>query len=157
MKGLLHITNNGGLQLAELQGNHLGGTLLREQTAAALNAVRAAGGRIVCVGTTALRLIESASGEDGVVRPFADETAKAYQFTREAMDDGDNAPRALPSGHVFAASTLRAKRTRWPRFGDLLARRCISTSWPGSTRSTSASTCPPVALTPSSQIGRAHV
>ena len=40
------------------------------ETAAALNAVHAA-----CVGTTALRLIESASGEDGQVRPFADETA----------------------------------------------------------------------------------
>ena len=45
------------------------------QTAAALNAVKAAGGRVVCVGTTALRLIESATGEDGVVRPFMDETA----------------------------------------------------------------------------------
>jgi S-adenosylmethionine:tRNA ribosyltransferase-isomerase len=40
-----------------------------------LNAVRAAGGRIVCVGTTSLRLLESATGEDGVVRPFLDETA----------------------------------------------------------------------------------
>jgi S-adenosylmethionine:tRNA ribosyltransferase-isomerase len=45
------------------------------ETAAALNAVRAAGGRIVCVGTTSLRLLESAAGEDGVIRPFADETA----------------------------------------------------------------------------------
>ncbi|PVM94054.1 tRNA preQ1(34) S-adenosylmethionine ribosyltransferase-isomerase QueA [Caulobacter endophyticus] len=45
------------------------------QTADALNAVHAAGGRIACVGTTSLRLIESATGEDGVVRPFADETA----------------------------------------------------------------------------------
>jgi S-adenosylmethionine:tRNA ribosyltransferase-isomerase len=45
------------------------------QVADALNAVRAAGGRIVCVGTTSLRLLESATGEDGVVRPFADETA----------------------------------------------------------------------------------
>jgi S-adenosylmethionine:tRNA ribosyltransferase-isomerase len=44
-------------------------------TAAALNAAKAAGGRIVCVGTTSLRLIESATGEDGVVRPFAHETA----------------------------------------------------------------------------------
>ena len=44
-------------------------------TAAALNAAKSAGGRIVCVGTTSLRLIESATGEDGVVRPFADETA----------------------------------------------------------------------------------
>ncbi|MBO9557168.1 MAG: tRNA preQ1(34) S-adenosylmethionine ribosyltransferase-isomerase QueA [Caulobacter sp.] len=45
------------------------------EIADALNAVRAAGGRIVCVGTTSLRLLESATGEDGVVRPFADETA----------------------------------------------------------------------------------
>ncbi|HWA61865.1 MAG TPA: tRNA preQ1(34) S-adenosylmethionine ribosyltransferase-isomerase QueA [Caulobacteraceae bacterium] len=43
--------------------------------AEALNAVRANGGRIVCVGTTSLRLIESATGEDGVVRPFSAETA----------------------------------------------------------------------------------
>ena len=43
--------------------------------AEALNAVRAAGGRIVCVGTTSLRLLESATGEDGVIGPFADETA----------------------------------------------------------------------------------
>jgi S-adenosylmethionine:tRNA ribosyltransferase-isomerase len=45
------------------------------ETADALNAARRAGGRILCVGTTSLRLIESATGEDGVVRPFADETA----------------------------------------------------------------------------------
>jgi S-adenosylmethionine:tRNA ribosyltransferase-isomerase len=41
----------------------------------ALNAARAAGGRIVCVGTTSLRLLESATGEDGVIKPFADATA----------------------------------------------------------------------------------
>lgn len=34
-------------------------------TAAALNAAKARGGRIVCVGTTSLRLLESATGEDG--------------------------------------------------------------------------------------------
>ncbi|HYC67956.1 tRNA preQ1(34) S-adenosylmethionine ribosyltransferase-isomerase QueA [Brevundimonas sp.] len=44
-------------------------------TAAALNAVRAAGGRIVCVGTTSLRLLESATDEDGAVRPFHGDTA----------------------------------------------------------------------------------
>jgi S-adenosylmethionine:tRNA ribosyltransferase-isomerase len=44
-------------------------------TAARLNAAKAAGGRIVCVGTTSLRLLESATGEDGVIRPFMDETA----------------------------------------------------------------------------------
>ena len=44
-------------------------------TAAALNAARAAGGRIVCVGTTSLRLLESATGKDGVIQPWAGETA----------------------------------------------------------------------------------
>ena len=45
------------------------------ETAAALNAVHANGGRIVCVGTTSLRLLESATGEDGVIRPFHGDTA----------------------------------------------------------------------------------
>jgi S-adenosylmethionine:tRNA ribosyltransferase-isomerase len=44
-------------------------------TAERVNAVRAAGGRVVCVGTTSLRLLESAAGEDGLVQPFAGETA----------------------------------------------------------------------------------
>ncbi|MDI1327415.1 MAG: tRNA preQ1(34) S-adenosylmethionine ribosyltransferase-isomerase QueA [Brevundimonas sp.] len=45
------------------------------QTAAALNAVHAAGGRIVCVGTTSLRLLESAATEAGEIRPFHGDTA----------------------------------------------------------------------------------
>lgn len=44
-------------------------------TADRLNAVRAAGGRVIAVGTTSLRLIESASGADGIVRPFEGDTA----------------------------------------------------------------------------------
>ncbi len=44
-------------------------------TADRLNAVRARGGRIIAVGTTSLRLIESATGEDGVIRPFEGDTA----------------------------------------------------------------------------------
>jgi len=43
--------------------------------AAALNAARAKGGRIVAVGTTSLRLLESAATEDGTIAPFEDETA----------------------------------------------------------------------------------
>ncbi len=43
-------------------------------TADCLNAVRARGGRVIAVGTTALRLIESASGDDGIIRPFTGET-----------------------------------------------------------------------------------
>jgi S-adenosylmethionine:tRNA ribosyltransferase-isomerase len=45
------------------------------QTAAAVNAARAAGGRIIAVGTTALRLLESAAGPDGLVARFSGETA----------------------------------------------------------------------------------
>jgi S-adenosylmethionine:tRNA ribosyltransferase-isomerase len=41
----------------------------------AINAPRARGGRIVAVGTTSLRLLESAADETGHVRPFADETS----------------------------------------------------------------------------------
>jgi S-adenosylmethionine:tRNA ribosyltransferase-isomerase len=44
-------------------------------TADALNAARARGNRIVAVGTTALRLIESAAREDGTVAPFSGDTA----------------------------------------------------------------------------------
>ena len=44
-------------------------------TADRLNAARAAGNRVIAVGTTSLRLLESATGEDGVIRPFAGDTA----------------------------------------------------------------------------------
>jgi S-adenosylmethionine:tRNA ribosyltransferase-isomerase len=50
------------------------GTISRE-TADALNAARANGGRIVAVGTTSMRLLESAAAEDGTLEPFAGDTA----------------------------------------------------------------------------------
>jgi len=43
-------------------------------TAEALNAVHASGGHIVAVGSTALRLLESAAAADGYLWPFAGET-----------------------------------------------------------------------------------
>ncbi len=49
--------------------------VVTSSTADALNAVKAQGGRIVAVGTTSLRLLESAAGEDGRLRPFAGETS----------------------------------------------------------------------------------
>jgi S-adenosylmethionine:tRNA ribosyltransferase-isomerase len=45
------------------------------EVADALNAARAKGGRIIAVGTTSMRLLESAAAENGAIRPFADETA----------------------------------------------------------------------------------
>jgi S-adenosylmethionine:tRNA ribosyltransferase-isomerase len=50
------------------------GTISRD-TSDALNAARAKGGRIVAVGTTSLRLLESAAVDDGTIQPFARETA----------------------------------------------------------------------------------
>jgi S-adenosylmethionine:tRNA ribosyltransferase-isomerase len=50
------------------------GTISAE-TASALNAAHARGGRIVAVGTTSLRLLESAATEDGAIAPFSNETA----------------------------------------------------------------------------------
>jgi S-adenosylmethionine:tRNA ribosyltransferase-isomerase len=45
------------------------------EAAAQLNDARANGGRIIAVGTTSLRLLESAVTEDGVIQPFAGDTA----------------------------------------------------------------------------------
>ena len=44
-------------------------------TAERLNAARAAGGRLIAVGTTSLRLVESAADENGIIRPFEGDTA----------------------------------------------------------------------------------
>jgi len=46
-----------------------------QQTADRLNAARVSGGRLIAVGTTSLRLLESATGDDGVIRPFEGDTA----------------------------------------------------------------------------------
>jgi S-adenosylmethionine:tRNA ribosyltransferase-isomerase len=44
-------------------------------TAERLNRVRASGGRLIAVGTTSLRLLESAAGDDGIIRPFEGDTS----------------------------------------------------------------------------------
>jgi S-adenosylmethionine:tRNA ribosyltransferase-isomerase len=43
--------------------------------AEAINAARANGGRLLAIGTTATRILETATGEDGVVKPFSGDTA----------------------------------------------------------------------------------
>lgn len=68
-------------------------------TADALNAVRRNGGRIVAVGSTALRLLESAAGDEGAIRPFAGETAlfitPGYRFkAADAMLTNFHLPRS---------------------------------------------------------------
>jgi S-adenosylmethionine:tRNA ribosyltransferase-isomerase len=48
--------------------------ILSEAVAAKINAVRARGGAIIPVGTTALRLLESAANDHGTIHPFNGET-----------------------------------------------------------------------------------
>ena len=44
------------------------------EAASRINQARATGGRVVAVGTTSLRLLESAVGRDGKIKPFAGST-----------------------------------------------------------------------------------
>ena len=96
-------------------------------TADALNAARAGGGRIVAIGTTSLRLLESAAREDGTVAPFAGETdlfiTPGYRFRAvDALDDQLSSAALDP---VHAGQRLcRARRDA----GGLRARRCASLS-----------------------------
>lgn len=53
---------------------HFESGTVSQETAEALNAVRARGGRIVSVGTTSLRLLESAARADGVIEPWSGAT-----------------------------------------------------------------------------------
>ena len=74
------------------------GTVSRE-TAAALNTTRRAGGRIVAVGSTSLRLLESAAGEDGTLAAFSGETdlfiTPGYRFRAvDAMLTNFHLPRS---------------------------------------------------------------
>jgi len=69
------------------------------ETAAALNATRRNGGRIIATGSTSLRLIESAAAEDGTLAPFAAETAlfitPGYRFRAvDAMLTNFHLPRS---------------------------------------------------------------
>ncbi len=49
--------------------------VITEESADRINAVRASGGRIICVGTTSLRLLESACDSQGTIHAFAAETS----------------------------------------------------------------------------------
>jgi S-adenosylmethionine:tRNA ribosyltransferase-isomerase len=53
---------------------HAERAMLDAATAQRLNAVHGAGGRIAAVGTTSLRTLESATGEDRVIHPFDGDT-----------------------------------------------------------------------------------
>ncbi len=62
---------------------------ITEETAERINRVRQKGGRVVAVGTTSLRLLESAAGDDGRIGPFRGDTdifmTPGYRFTSADM------------------------------------------------------------------------
>jgi len=85
------------------------------ETAAALNAVRKSGGRIVAVGSTALRLLESAAAPDGTLAAFRGDTAlfitPGYRFKAvDAMLTNFHLPRSTLFMLVCAFSGLDTMR-----------------------------------------------
>jgi S-adenosylmethionine:tRNA ribosyltransferase-isomerase len=88
---------------------------LSASTAAALNEARAKGGRIVAVGTTALRLLESAAAGDGTIEPFERETSifitPGYRFrTVDILLTNFHLPRSTLFMLVSAFSGLDAMK-----------------------------------------------
>ena len=83
--------------------------------AAAINEARAAGGRIVAVGSTSLRLLETAADEDGLIRPFSGEAdifiTPGYDFrTADLMLTNFHLPRSTLFMLVAAFAGLDTMR-----------------------------------------------
>jgi S-adenosylmethionine:tRNA ribosyltransferase-isomerase len=92
--------------------------VVSQETADALNAARRAGGRIVAVGSTSLRLLESAAAADGTLRPFAAETAifitPGYHFrATDLMLTNFHLPRSTLFMLVAAFSGLETMRAAY--------------------------------------------
>jgi S-adenosylmethionine:tRNA ribosyltransferase-isomerase len=78
---------------------HAEHAILSAATADALNAVHAIGGRVVAVGSTALRTLESAVADNGAIRPFSGDTSlfitPGYRFKAvDAMMTNFHLPRS---------------------------------------------------------------
>lgn len=89
-----------------------------KRTADALNAVRARGGRIVCVGTTSLRLLESAAREDGTIEPWSGATGifitPGYRFrTADMLMTNFHLPKSTLFMLVSAFSGLDTMRAAY--------------------------------------------
>ncbi|TIO54158.1 MAG: tRNA preQ1(34) S-adenosylmethionine ribosyltransferase-isomerase QueA [Mesorhizobium sp.] len=88
------------------------------ETAEALNAARARGGRIVAVGTTSLRLLESAAREDGRIEAWSGPTdifiTPGYRFkTADMLMTNFHLPRSTLFMLVSAFSGLETMRSAY--------------------------------------------
>lgn len=86
-----------------------------QETADALNAVRARGGRIISVGTTSLRLLESAADADGTIKPWSGATGifitPGYRFrTADMLMTNFHLPKSTLFMLVSAFSGLETMR-----------------------------------------------
>jgi S-adenosylmethionine:tRNA ribosyltransferase-isomerase len=114
-----------------------------EAAALEVNRARVGGGRVVAVGTTSLRLLETAAGEDGVLGPFSGETdifiTPGYRFKiTDLLLTNFHLPRSTLFMLVCAfAGTQRMKRAyrhaiengyRFDSYGDC----CLLQRGPGS-------------------------
>jgi S-adenosylmethionine:tRNA ribosyltransferase-isomerase len=114
-----------------------------EAAALEVNRARVGGGRVVAVGTTSLRLLETAAGEDGVLGPFSGETdifiTPGYRFKiTDLLLTNFHLPRSTLFMLVCAfAGTQRMKRAyrhaiengyRFYSYGDC----CLLQRGPGS-------------------------
>ena len=87
-------------------------------TAERLNEVRRSGGRLISVGTTSLRLLESAAGADGTIRPFEGDTAifitPGYRFKAvDGLITNFHLPRSTLFMLVSALMGLEAMRAAY--------------------------------------------
>ncbi|RWM04301.1 MAG: tRNA preQ1(34) S-adenosylmethionine ribosyltransferase-isomerase QueA [Mesorhizobium sp.] len=88
------------------------------ETAAALNAAKARGGRIICVGTTSLRLLESAARAEGRIEPWSGPTdifiTPGYRFrTADMLMTNFHLPRSTLFMLVSAFSGLETMRAAY--------------------------------------------
>ena len=97
---------------------------LDQATADVLNEVHARGGRVICVGTTSLRLLESATDEAGQVQPFFGDTAifikPGYRFR---ATDGLMTNFHLPRSTLFVlVSALAGRETIQAAYAHAIAK-----------------------------------
>ena len=88
------------------------------ETAAAINAAKARGNRVICVGTTSLRLLESAAGEGGRLGAWSGATdifiTPGYRFrTADALMTNFHLPRSTLFMLVSAFSGLERMRAAY--------------------------------------------
>ena len=110
-------------------------------TAAALNATHAHGGRVMAVGSTSLRLLESALDEDGAVHPFAGDTrifiTPGHRFSAvDLLLTNFHLPRSTlymlvcafaGTDHIRAAyAHAIAQSYRFYSYGDAMLLRCAN-------------------------------